>query len=194
MGREESYHPHSTGKGGELARAGTHWREGGEQTDALVEGDMPVPRDRARMSPELDRLAELARGQKAVQFTSISHLLTVAALERAFHRVRKEASAGADGVTYVEYDGHARENLEQLHDRLRHGQYRAQPLRRVYIPKEAGGERPISIPALEDKIVQRAVLELLEAIYEQDFLGCSYGFRPGRLAAREKMTTYAQQE
>ena len=139
----------------------------------MVEGDMPVPRDRARMSTELDRLAELARGQKAVQFTSIAHLLTVAALERAFHRLRKKASAGADGVTYAEYDRQARENLEQLHDRLRHGRYRAQPLRRIYIPKEAGGERPISIPALEDKIVQRAVLERLEAIYEQDFLGCS---------------------
>jgi len=182
MGREESYDPHRTEEGGELVRARTHWREGGEQTDALVEGDMPVPRDRARMSPELDRLAELARGQKAVQFTSIAHLLTVAALARAFHRLRKEASAGVDGVTYAEYDRQARENLQQLHDRLRSGRYRAQPLRRVYIPKEAGGERPISIPALEDKIVQRAVLELLEAIYEQDFLGCSYGFRPGRSA------------
>ena len=182
MGREESYDPHRTEEGGELVRARTHWREGGEQTDALVEGDMPVPRDRARMSPELDRLAELARGQKAVPFTSIAHLLTVAALARAFHRLRKEASAGVDGVTYAEYDRQARENLQQLHDRLRSGRYRAQPLRRVYIPKEAGGERPISIPALEDKIVQRAVLELLEAIYEQDFLGCSYGFRPGRSA------------
>jgi RNA-directed DNA polymerase len=101
-------------------------------------------------------------------------------LDRAYHSLRKEASAGVDGVTHVEYGAHARENLQQLHERLTSGQYRAQPLRRVYIPKEAGGSRPISIPALEDKIVQRAVLDLLTAIYEQDFRECSYGFRPGR--------------
>ena len=141
---------------------------------------MAVLRDRANMSTGLDRIAELARGQKGVQFTSIAHLLTVTALERAWGDLRKDASAGVDGVTYAEYGGHVRENLEQLHDRLARGQYRAQPLRRVYIPKEEGTERPLSIPALEDKIVQRAVLELLTAIYEQDFLGWSYGFRPGR--------------
>jgi len=134
------------------------------------------------MSTELDRIADLARGKKEVQFTSIAHLLTVGALERAWTSLRKDASAGVDGVTCEEYGAHLRENLQQLHDRVKSGQYRAQPLRRVYIPKEAGTRRPISIPALEDKIVQRAVLDLLNAIYEQDFLGCSYGFRPGRSA------------
>ena len=143
---------------------------------------MAIPRDRASMSTGLDRIAELARAQKTLQFTSIAHLLTVAVLERAWSGLRKDASAGVDGVTYAEYGGHVRENLQQLHDRLESGQYRAQPLRRVYIPKEAGTWRPLSIPALEDKIVQRATLELLTAIYEQDFLGCSYGFRPGRSA------------
>jgi RNA-directed DNA polymerase len=143
---------------------------------------MTVPRDRADVSTKLDRIAELAREQKAMQFTSIAHLLTVAALEQAWTSLRKDASAGVDGVTYEEYGAHLRENLEQLHDRVKSRQYRAQPLPRVYIPKEAGGQRPISIPALEDKIVQRAVVELLNAIYEQDFLGCSYGFRPGRNA------------
>jgi len=143
---------------------------------------MAVLRDRANMSTGLDRIAELARANKTLQFTSIAHLLTVTALERAWMGLRKDASAGVDGVTYAEYGGHVRENLEQLHDRLESGQYRAQPLRRVYIPKEEGTERPISIPALEDKIVQKAALELLTAIYEQDFLGCSYGFRPGRNA------------
>jgi RNA-directed DNA polymerase len=132
------------------------------------------------MSTGLDRIAELARANKTLQFTSIAHLLTVTALERAWAGLRKEASAGVDGVTYAEYGVHVRENLEQLHDRLESGQYRAQPLRRVYIPKEEGTRRPISIPTLEDKIVQRAAMELLTAIYEQDFLGCSYGFRPGR--------------
>jgi RNA-directed DNA polymerase len=143
---------------------------------------MPVPRDRAAMSTGLDRIAELARANKTVQFTSIAHLLTVTGLEHAWAGLRKEASAGVDGVTYAEYGVHVRENLEQLHDRLVRGQYRAQPLRRVYIPKEEGTQRALSIPALEDKIVQRAVLDLLTAIYEQDFLGCSYGFRPGRSA------------
>lgn len=143
---------------------------------------MTVLRDRASMSTELDRIADLARGKKEMQFTSIAHLLTVGALERAWSSLRKDASAGVDGVTYEEYGGHLSENLQQLYDRVKSGQYRAQPLRRVYIPKEAGTWRPISIPALEDKIVQRAVLDLLNAIYEQDFLGCSYGFRPGRSA------------
>ena len=141
---------------------------------------MAVRRDRANMSTGLDRIAERARGNKTVQFTSIAHLLTVTALERAWSGLRKDASAGVDGVTYAEYGGHVRENLQELHDRLESGQYRAQPLRRVYIPKEEGTERPISIPARADKIVQKAALELLTAIYEQDFLGCSYGFRPGR--------------
>ncbi len=138
-------------------------------------------RDRANMSTGLDRIAELARANKTLQFTSIAHLLTVPALERAWAGLRKEASAGVDGVTYAEYGAHARENLQQLHDRVAGGQYRAQPLRRVYIPKEEeGARRPLSIPVLEDKIVQRATLELLTAIYEQDFRECSYGFRPGR--------------
>jgi len=132
------------------------------------------------MSTGLDRIAELARANKTLQFTSIAHLLTVPALERAWTGLRKEASAGVDGVTYAEYGVHLRENLQQLHDRVASGQYRAQPLRRVYIPKEEGTRRPISIPTLEDKIVQRAAMELLTEIYEQDFLGCSYGFRPGR--------------
>ena len=154
----------------------------GERTDVGVEGDMTILRDRGTMSTELDRIADLARDQKERQFTSIAHLLTVGALERAWTSLRKDASAGVDGVTYGEYGGHVRENLQQLHDRLKSGEYRAQPLRRVYIPKEAGTRRAISIPVLEDKIVQRAVLELLNAIYEQDFLAGSYGFRPGRSA------------
>jgi RNA-directed DNA polymerase len=82
--------------------------------------------------------------------------------------------------TYTEYATEVQKNLEQLHDRLKSGKYRAQPLRRIYIPKEDGRQRPISIPSLEDKIVQKAALDLLNAIYEQDFLDCSYGFLPGR--------------
>ena len=109
---------------------------------------MTVLRDRASMSTGLDRIAELARAEKALQFTSIAHLLTVEALERAFSSLRKDASAGVYGVTYAEYGAQARANLETLHDRLKSGEYRAQPLRRVYIPKEAGTWRPLSIPTV----------------------------------------------
>jgi len=98
-------------------------------------------------------------------------------LLQAFRRLRKAASPGVDGVTYAEYEGEAERNIIELHRRLKSQQYRAQPLRRVYIPKGNGQQRPISIPSLEDKIVQRATATLLEAIYEQDFLECPYGFR-----------------
>jgi retron-type reverse transcriptase len=132
------------------------------------------------MSTTHTRIAELAREDKERQFNSIAHLLTAEALYLAFGNLRKEASAGVDGVTYGEYEEGLGERILDLHDRLKSGRYRAQPLRRIYIPKEDGKTRPISIPSLEDKIVRRATVELLNAIYEQDFLRCSYGFRPGR--------------
>jgi len=132
------------------------------------------------MSTKLDRIAELASEDPKRQFFSIAHLITPEALEAAFRSLRKAASAGVDGVTYEEYEANAGRNIRQLHQRLNDGTYQAQPLRRIYIPKEDGKQRPISIPALEDKIVQKAAVEILNAIYEQDFLDCSYGFRPGR--------------
>jgi len=107
-------------------------------------------------------------------------MITFGALYAAFRGLRKKASAGVDGVTYEEYERDVAGNIQTLHERLKNGKYQAQPLRRVYIPKENGKQRPISIPALEDKIVQKAMVEILNAIYEQDFLDCSYGFRPGR--------------
>jgi RNA-directed DNA polymerase len=129
---------------------------------------------------DLNRLAELARDDPGRRFLSIAHLLTPQALYEAFGRLRKNASAGVDDLTYAEYEPQAWERIQELHEKLKAKRYRAHPLRRVYIEKEDGRERPISIPALEDKIVQRATVELLEAIYEQDFLPCSYGFRPKR--------------
>jgi RNA-directed DNA polymerase len=132
------------------------------------------------MSTELSRLSELAKADKTTRFLSIAHRLTPTALMAAFEGLRKDASAGVDGVTYREYEQDVWVNIPALHHRLVSHQYRAQPLRRVYIPKENGKERPISIPSLEDKIVQRATVTVLNAIYEQDFLPCSYGFRPGR--------------
>lgn len=132
------------------------------------------------MSTDIDRLSELAKEDPKRQFFSIAHFITPEKMMAAFRNLRKEASAGVDGVTYEEYEQNAEGNICQLHRRLKEGKYRAQPLRRVYIPKENGKQRPISIPALEDKILQKVVVELLNAIYEQDFLDCSYGFRPGR--------------
>jgi RNA-directed DNA polymerase len=132
------------------------------------------------MSTTLSRVSELAKGNKTMRFLSIAHLLTVGALVEAFYRLRKDASAGVDGVTYAVYEANAWENIESLHGRVKSGRYRAEPLRRIYIPKEDGRQRPISIPSLEDKVVQKATVDLLNAIYEEDFLGCSYGFRPKR--------------
>jgi RNA-directed DNA polymerase len=132
------------------------------------------------MSTEIDRLSELAKEEPKQRFYSIAHLITPEALYAAFRSLRKDASAGVDGVRYEEYEKDAERNIQNLHRRLKTGKYQAQPLRRVYIPKENGKQRPISIPSLEDKIVQKATGEVLNAIYEQDFLDCSYGFRPGR--------------
>jgi group II intron reverse transcriptase/maturase len=131
------------------------------------------------MSTQLNRLSELAKADKTTRFLSIAHLVTPAALMTAFEGLRKDASAGVDEVTYREYEQDVWRNIPSLHNRLVSHQYRVQPLRRVYIPKENGTQRPISIPALEDKIVQKATGTVLNAIYEQDFLPCSYGFRPG---------------
>jgi len=132
------------------------------------------------MATEIDRLSELAKEDPKRKFFSIAHFITPTRLYAAFRGLRKEASAGVDGVHYKEYQADAERNIQALHERLKDGTYQAQPLRRVYIPKENGKERPISIPALEDKIAQKAMVEVLNAIYEQDFLDCSNGFRPGR--------------
>src|SRR6516162_4483455 len=132
------------------------------------------------MCTDIDRISELAKEDPQQQFFSIAHLITPGELYVAFQCLRREASAGIDGVTYEEYEKNAEGNIRELHQRLKSGKYQCQPLRRVYIPKENGKQRPISIPALEDKLVQKAAVELLNAIYEQDFLDCSYGFRPKR--------------
>ena len=130
--------------------------------------------------PNLRRVNEAARRSGQTRFTALLHHVDVAALERAFRRQRRAASPGVDGVTVAEYEQALESNLQHLHDRVHSGQYWPQPVRRTYIPKGDGGQRPLGIPALEDKIVQGAVAEVLNAVYEADFLGFSYGFRPGR--------------
>jgi group II intron reverse transcriptase/maturase len=126
------------------------------------------------------RVNEAARRDKRTRFTALLHHVDVAALERAFRRVKRSAAPGVDGETVESYEGNLQERLTELCDRVHRGNYRPKPVRRVYIPKAGGGQRPIGVPTLEDKVVQGAVAEVLSAIYEVDFLGFSYGFRPGR--------------
>jgi group II intron reverse transcriptase/maturase len=135
---------------------------------------------RGRVPSALDGVRRVARRDKKVKFTALLHHVTVDRLRQAFEDVNKKAAAGVDGVTWEQYQANLEENLRGLHGRLRRGAYRVKPSRRVYIPKADGRQRPLGITALEDKIVQRAVVEVLNAIYEEDFIGFSYGFRPGR--------------
>ena len=134
------------------------------------------------MSPGLLRVAERARRDPDARFNSLAHLVDEAALGRAFTRIRKGAAMGVDGITKEQYGQQLEENLRELHERLKSMRYRHQPIRRVRIPKAKGKTRPIGISSVEDKIVQGALREVLEAVYEQDFLECSYGFRPERSA------------
>ena len=136
--------------------------------------------DRASVSQALERIRQAARQRKKEKFTALFHHLTIDQLEDAFNDLKEDAAAGVDGVTWKEYDANLERNLEDLHARLHRGAYRALPSRRVYIPKPDGRQRPLAVAALEDKVVQRATVAVLNAIYEEDFLGFSYGFRPGR--------------
>lgn len=134
------------------------------------------------MSPQLLEVMERAKADPNYQFFALAHLMDESALERAFRRIRKDAAVGVDGVTVEKYAENLGANLSDLHRRLKAKRYRHQPIRRVHIPKAPGKTRPIGVSTVEDKIVQGALRELLEAVYEPTFLECSYGFRPGRSA------------
>jgi len=135
---------------------------------------------RASVSPGLERVRERARQGKKERFTALLHQVTVDLLRTAYLKLKRGAAPGVDGTTWREYGHDLEAKLVDLHGRVQRGAYRALPSRRKFIQKEDGRERPLGIAALEDKIVQRAVVEVFNAIYEQDFLGFSYGFRPGR--------------
>jgi len=128
----------------------------------------------------LDRVRQAARQRKKEKFTALMHLVDVELLRESYFWLQRKAAAGADGVTWQQYGEGLEERLVQLHGRIHRNAYRATPSRRQYIPKADGRMRPLGIAALEDKIVQRALVEVLNAVYEQDFLGFSYGFRPQR--------------
>lgn len=128
----------------------------------------------------LERVRQAARKDKKARFTALLHHVTIERLRAAFNELSKDAAPGVDGVTWQQYAQGLEENLQDLHARLQRGAYRARASRRVYIPKPDGQQRPLGIASLEDKISQRAIVGILNAIYESDFLGFSYGFRPGR--------------
>ena len=132
------------------------------------------------VSSDLDRVRQAALKDKDARFTALLHHVTVDRLRVAYRAIRPGAAAGVDGVTWRDYGQDLEGNLADLHARVHRGAYRAKPSRRVYIPKADGRLRPLGVASFEDKILQRAVVEVLNAIYESDFLGFSYGFRPER--------------
>src|SRR5437870_4416110 len=133
-----------------------------------------------RVSQGLAGVRKVARGNKEMKFTALLHHLTVELLRESFYCLKRKAAPGVDGVTWQEYEIGGEDRLIDLHGRVHRGAYRAQPSRRVYIEKADGRQRPLGVAALEDKLVQQAVATILNQIYEEDFLGFSYGFRPGR--------------
>ena len=148
-----------------------------------LEGKMPGTPSPDPISTRRQRIAELARQSPQAAFTTLAHHIDIDWLYEAYLRTRKDGAVGVDGQTAADYAADLEGNLRSLLDRAKSGRYQAPPVRRVHIPKGTGSEtRPIGIPTFEDKVLQRAVAMVLEAVYEQDFLDCSYGFRPGRSA------------
>ena len=133
-----------------------------------------------RVSQGLHGVRQRAKENKQERFTALLHHVTPQLLEESYYAIKRKAAPGVDGVTWPEYGIGLAERLNDLHSRVHRGTYRAQPSRRIYIPKANGKQRPLGIAALEDKIVQHAVVTVLNAVYEEDFRGFSYGFRPGR--------------
>jgi RNA-directed DNA polymerase len=155
--------------------------EGRAQTkENIVQSNIRPTQSGERVSQGLAGVRKVARERKQERFTALLHHLSVALLRDSFYALQRQASPGVDGVTWQEYETGMEDRIVDLHRRIHRGAYRAQPSRRVYIPKADGQQRPLGIAALEDKIVQQAVVTILNQIYEEDFKGFSYGFRPGR--------------
>jgi RNA-directed DNA polymerase len=170
-------------------KASTEGREPtaeGVEGRGLAKGNLPQQnmlraQDRVGMPSALEQIGEIARRDQKVRFTTLMHhVYDLAALSAAYFGLKRDAAPGVDGQTWQDYGEQLETNLTDLSDRLKRGAYRAKPVRRVLIPKPDGGMRPLGVTTLEDKIVQRAVVGVLNPIYEADFLGFSYGFRPGR--------------
>jgi len=138
--------------------------------------------DSANLLTKWQWIVELARRKPGTMLFSLNHVIDFEWMREAYIRTRKDGAAGIDGVTPRDYEANLEANLRDLLERIKSGRYEAPPVRRVYLPKADGSQRPIGIPSFEDKVAQRAIAMVLEAVYEQDFLSCSYGFRPGRSA------------
>jgi RNA-directed DNA polymerase len=151
-----------------------------QMQENTAQPSMHLTQSGKRMSQGLDGVRKAARARRQERFTSLLHHLSVDLLRDSFYALQRKAAPGVDGVTWQEYETGLEDRLVDLHDRVHRGAYRAQPSRRVYIPKADGRQRPLGIAAVEDKIVQQAVVTILNQIYEVDFKGFSYGFRPGR--------------
>jgi RNA-directed DNA polymerase len=167
-----------TNKAGRLAAESVEPRPGtkgkaGRQSTHRTQG-------RERVTQALERIRQVARQRKKERFTALFHHITVDLLRVAFYALKRKAAAGVDGVTWRDYEADIEPRLADLHERVHRGAYRPQPSRRTYIPKADGSKRPLSVAALEDKILQGATVLVLNTIYEAEFLGFSYGFRPGR--------------
>ena len=134
------------------------------------------------LSTKRQRIAELARSKRGVALSTLHHVIDLEWMKEAYRLTRKDGAPGIDGVTAADYAQNLEANLSDLLERIMSGRYQAPPVRRAYIPKADGSRRPLGLPTFEDKVAQRAIVMVLEAIYEQDFLPCSYGFRPGRSA------------
>jgi group II intron reverse transcriptase/maturase len=161
--------------------AGAEVVEGRGSAEGNTAGETrPGPSAGLGVSSDLDRVRRVAQRDEKVRFTALLHHVSVDRLRAAYWALEPKAAPGVDGVTWRDYGQDLEVNLEDLHARVQRGAYRAKPSRRVFIPKPDGRQRPLGVAALEDKIVQRAVVEVLNAVYEEDFLGFSYGFRPGR--------------
>jgi len=165
-------------KGGQPAAEGM---EGRQPTKENI-GQATAPRTQSRISElsDLHGVRKAARKDKRTRFTALLHHVTVGLLRDSYYALKRDAAPGVDGMTWQECETGLNEKLADLHSRIHRGTYRAQPSKRAYIPKADGRQRPLGIAALEDKIVQQAVVTVLNQIYEEDFLGFSYGFRPGR--------------
>src|SRR4029077_12281680 len=146
----------------------------------VVVGKVLRTQSRVAASSDLQRVREAARRDKRARFTALLHHITLQRLRESFYALKRGAAPGVDGVVWKEYLQELDRRLGALHTAVHRGSYRAQPVRRTYIPKTDGSERPLGIATLEDKIVQHAVVTVLNAVYECDFVGISYGFRPGR--------------
>src|SRR5665213_3340843 len=151
-----------------------------QMQENTAQPSMHLTQSGKRMSQGLDGVRKAARERRQERFTSLLHHVSVDLLRDSFYALQRKAAPGADGVTWQEYETGLEDRLVDLHGRVHRGAYRAQPLRRVYIPKADGRQRPLGIAALEDKLVQQAAVTILNQIYEVDFQGFSYGFRPGR--------------